>query len=40
VLGTGRRLLDDGDAPLKFELADTRTTSTGVLVATYRRKAD
>jgi dihydrofolate reductase len=40
VLGAGRRLFDDGDAPVKFGLADTRTTSTGVLVATYRRKAD
>ena len=39
VLGTGRRLFDDADAPVRFELADTRTTSTGVIVATYGRKA-
>jgi dihydrofolate reductase len=40
VIGTGQRLFDNGGATVKFELADTRTTSTGVLVATYRRKAD
>jgi dihydrofolate reductase len=40
VLGTGQRLFDDAEAPVRFELADTRTTSTGVLVATYGKKAD
>jgi dihydrofolate reductase len=40
VLGAGQRLFDDARMPVRFELADTRTTSTGVLVATYRRTAD
>lgn len=37
VLGDGQRLFDDGVGPAAFELAETKTTSTGVIVATYRR---
>ncbi len=36
VLGTGRRLFPDGGAPARLSLVDTRTTTTGVIVATYR----
>ena len=36
VLGSGRRLFSDG-VSAALELADTKTTTTGVLIATYRR---
>ena len=36
VLGSGRRLFPDGGPSAAFELVDTKTTSTGVIVATYR----
>ena len=37
VLGSGQRFFDDGGAAAVFELADTRTTTTGVIAATYHR---
>ncbi len=37
VLGTGRRLFDDGGPPVELELSETRTTTTGVVLARYRR---
>jgi dihydrofolate reductase len=37
VLGDGQRLFDNGGPGAVFELADTRTTTTGVIAATYRR---
>jgi dihydrofolate reductase len=37
VLGDGQRLFDDGGPGAMFELAGTRTTTTGVIAATYRR---
>jgi dihydrofolate reductase len=37
VLGDGQRLFDDDGPGALFELADTRTTTTGVIAATYRR---
>lgn len=36
VLGSGRRLFHDGDPFAKLRLTDTRTTTTGVVMATYR----
>jgi dihydrofolate reductase len=36
VLGSGRRLFPDGGTVAALQLIDSRTTSTGVLVATYR----
>jgi dihydrofolate reductase len=36
VLGSGRRLFADGGAIAALRLVDTRTTTTGVLIATYR----
>jgi dihydrofolate reductase len=39
VLGTGRRLFPDGGAPATLRLADSRTTTTGVVIATYRQEA-
>ena len=35
VLGSGQRLFDDGVPNAAFKLEDQRTTSTGVIVATY-----
>ena len=37
VLGTGRRLFDEGSPPATLELVETRTTTTGVVIATYER---
>jgi dihydrofolate reductase len=37
LLGTGRRLFDSGTVPAALKLADTQTTSTGVVVSIYRR---
>ena len=37
VLGTGKRLFDGGLPIRTLELVDTKTTSTGVLILTYRR---
>jgi dihydrofolate reductase len=38
VLGGGKRLFGDGLLPTAFELTSSRTTRTGVLLATYARK--
>lgn len=36
VLGTGSRLFPDGGAFAKLHLVETTTTTTGVIIATYR----
>jgi dihydrofolate reductase len=36
VLGSGRRLFTDGGAPAPLRLVDTKTTTTGVVIATYQ----
>ena len=36
ILGTGRRLFPDGAAPATLRLVDSKTTTTGVIIATYR----
>jgi dihydrofolate reductase len=36
VLGSGRRLFTDDGASAALQLVDTRTTPTGVVIATYR----
>jgi len=36
VLGSGRRLFVDGGALARFRLVDTKTSTTGVVIATYR----
>jgi dihydrofolate reductase len=36
VLGTGRRLFTDGGAFAALRQVSTKTTSTGVVIATYR----
>jgi dihydrofolate reductase len=40
VLGTGRRLFTDGGAFTKLDLVDSRTTTKGVIIATYRPRSD
>jgi dihydrofolate reductase len=40
VLGTGKRLFDDGAVPAGLTLADSSTSSTGVVMATYKREGD
>ena len=37
VVGSGRRLFREAGPPRSLKLVDTTTTSTGVVVATYRR---
>jgi dihydrofolate reductase len=39
VLGSGRRLFTDGGAFAALQLVDTKTTTTGVVIATYRRNS-
>ena len=36
VLGSGRRLFRDGNPRATLRLIDTKTTTTGVLILTYR----
>ncbi len=36
VLGSGRRLFPDGGASADLRLVDTKTTTTGVVIVTYR----
>jgi dihydrofolate reductase len=36
VLGSGKRLFGEGTAPSGFELVDSKTSTSGVLVTTYR----
>src|SRR3989442_3983186 len=39
VLGSGRRLFSDGGAPMALRLVDSKATTTGGLIATYRPEA-
>jgi dihydrofolate reductase len=36
ILGSGRRLFTDGSAHTALRLVDTKTTSNGVVIATYQ----
>jgi dihydrofolate reductase len=40
VLGQGKRLFGDGTIPAAFEVASTKTSTTGVVIATYRRAGE
>ena len=40
VLGTGKRLFDGGTVPEGLELVSSQTSSTGVVMATYRTGAE
>jgi dihydrofolate reductase len=37
VLGSGRRLFPDGGAPARLRLVDSKTTTKGVIMATYQQ---
>ena len=39
VLGSGRRLFEDGGPDATLRLLDSRTTPTGVIIATYQTEA-
>ena len=40
VLGTGKKLFAEGTTPARFELAESRTTSSGVVICRYRRAGE
>jgi dihydrofolate reductase len=40
VLGTGKRLFDGGTVPDGLDVTDAQTSSTGVIIATYRPGAE
>jgi dihydrofolate reductase len=40
VLGKGKRLFGDGTVPAAFEVVSTKTSTTGVVMATYRRAGE
>lgn len=40
ILGSGRRLFPDGGTFAKLQLVNTKTTSNGVIIATYRPDND
>jgi dihydrofolate reductase len=40
VLGSGKRLFGDGTIPAALKLVDSRTSTTGVVIATYERAGD
>ena len=40
VLGTGKRLFGDGTVPAAFEVVSTKTSTTGVVMGTYRRTGE
>ena len=39
MLGSGKRLFGEGTIPAGFEVTDTTTSSTGVIIIGYRRAA-
>ena len=40
VLGSGKRLFADGAIPVGLRLVDSKTSSTGVVIATYQRAGE
>ena len=40
VLGTGKRLFGEGAIPAGLELADSKISTTGVIIASYRRAGE
>ena len=38
LVGPGKRLFGDGTVPGTWELVDSTSTGTGVLISTYRRR--
>lgn len=40
TIGKGKKLFDNGTIPVAFSLVDSTVTSSGVLIANYRRNGD
>ena len=40
TLGTGKKIFDDGTIPAAFTLTESLTTSTGVIIANYKRAGE
>ena len=40
MLGTGKKLFGDGPIPAAFTLTDSLVTSTGVIIASYKRAGE
>ena len=40
VLGSGKKLFEDGSAPHAFKIAGSRVSSTGVMIAHYEREGE
>jgi dihydrofolate reductase len=40
LLGSGKRLLSDGTIPAGLRLVDSKISSTGVIIATYKRAGE
>lgn len=40
VLGSGKRLFGEGTIPAAFEVTDSKTATTGVLLLNYERAGD
>ncbi len=40
LLGSGKRLFADGTIPAGLKLVDSKTASTGVVIARYERAGD
>lgn len=40
TLGTGKKLIGDSSIPAAFKLTESLTTSTGVIIATYKRAGE
>jgi hypothetical protein len=40
VLGAGKRLFGEGTIPAGLRLVDSKTSTTGVIIATYERAGE
>jgi len=40
ALGTGKRLFDQGTIPAAYTLVDSKTSPSGVIIATLKRAGD
>lgn len=40
ILGTGKRLFEEGGTPAGLRLVASRTSATGVIIATYERDGE
>ncbi len=40
ILGGGKKLFDSGEMPASFKLTESVVTTTGVIIAAYKREGD